>query len=89
MNDKLEVPDEFTTEEFYMRILLVHGGDPEAYLSRPQEKYRHWLNDVQNYAEELGVANCVFNEWCGGFYNWLSDHELGYDYRKDENHDRT
>ena len=57
----------------FMRLLLMHGGDPEPYLSHATPAYVQWRNAVQDTLVELNYAETTkgfptrdeFEVWLG------------------------
>ena len=44
-----------SNEELFLRLLLIHGGDPEPDDPNPSEVYSEWWREVESTLSELGI----------------------------------
>lgn len=81
--------NKWDSEEFYLRILLVCGPDPEARLSVMQTGYQKWADEVEDYVRSLTSddSEFLYYNWWQGYYDWLGERDLGWSKEKDYDED--
>ena len=69
-------------EDFYLIVLLATGCDPEPDNPSATDEWIEWEAATRRFAVASGVVEYYFDNWYEGYFDWLANKGMAYDYRQ-------